>query len=169
MDACAGVGGNAIQFALAGCNVIAIELSAARCSMIYHNASVYGVEDRIDVICGDFLRIGPSIQADVVFFSPPWGGPEYAKEDRFDVELMGGYTELALSKLLDISCRHMGSTGSIVWLPRNTCQEQLESILSPLNIPCRMEMANLNGVKKGCTLYLGSIADIKSTITTKNE
>jgi hypothetical protein len=29
-------------------------------------------------------------QADVVFYSPPWGGPEYASQRVYDVELMGG-------------------------------------------------------------------------------
>ena len=29
-------------------------------------------------------------QADVVFYSPPWGGPQYAKQAVYDVELMGG-------------------------------------------------------------------------------
>jgi hypothetical protein len=30
------------------------------------------------------------VQADVVFYSPPWGGPEYAHQAVYDVHEMGG-------------------------------------------------------------------------------
>lgn len=52
------------------------------------NASVYGVEDRIEFIVGDYMRIAPRLQADVVFLSPPWGGPQYLSADVFDLENM---------------------------------------------------------------------------------
>jgi trimethylguanosine synthase len=48
---------------------------------------VYGVEDRIEFIQGDFLKIVPTLTADVVFLSPPWGGPDYLTADVFDLEL----------------------------------------------------------------------------------
>ena len=30
------------------------------------------------------------LQADVVFFSPPWGGPEYSQRPTYDVASLGG-------------------------------------------------------------------------------
>lgn len=48
--------------------------------MAKNNAIVYNVADRIDFIVGDFLQMDLSqYGADVVFLSPPWGGPEYLK------------------------------------------------------------------------------------------
>lgn len=47
--------------------------------MAKHNASVYGVSDRIEFIVGDYLQMCERLKADVVFLSPPWGGPEYMK------------------------------------------------------------------------------------------
>jgi hypothetical protein len=54
VDAFAGVGGNAIQFALTCDRVIAVELCAQRLDLAKHNAEVYGVAHKIEFICGDF-------------------------------------------------------------------------------------------------------------------
>ena len=52
-----------------------------------HNARVYGVEERIEFIVGDFFSVVPSLRgADVIFLSPPWGGPEYLDQDIFDIQ-----------------------------------------------------------------------------------
>lgn len=45
--------------------------------MAKHNAAIYGVEDRIEFIVGDYIKLVDTLQADTVFLSPPWGGPEY--------------------------------------------------------------------------------------------
>lgn len=37
---------------------------------------MYGVSDRIQFIIGDYFALAPTLKADVVFLSPPWGGPE---------------------------------------------------------------------------------------------
>lgn len=36
-----------------------------------NNAKVYGVDDRIEFIVGNFMELAPSLKADVVFLSPP--------------------------------------------------------------------------------------------------
>jgi len=91
IDAFAGAGGNAIQFAFTCERVIAIENSPERLSMARKNAQIYGVEDRIDFILGDAVSVLKSLQSsisiiDVIFISPPWGGPEYQKSSSFDIE-----------------------------------------------------------------------------------
>lgn len=45
------------------------------------NARIYGVEDKIQFIHGDFNKVASSIHADGVFLSPPWGGPEYGSHE----------------------------------------------------------------------------------------
>jgi trimethylguanosine synthase len=57
--------------------VIAVEISAERLAMAQHNARLYGVEHKIEFICADFFDIAPTLAADGVFLSPPWGGPLY--------------------------------------------------------------------------------------------
>uniref|UniRef100_A0A668UE34 Trimethylguanosine synthase n=1 Tax=Oreochromis aureus TaxID=47969 RepID=A0A668UE34_OREAU len=88
IDAFCGVGGNAIQFALTGKRVLAVDIDPVRLDMARHNAAVYSVADRIDFIQGDFLQLAPHLHADVVFLSPPWGGPDYLTAEVFDVRTM---------------------------------------------------------------------------------
>lgn len=68
--------------------VIAIDIDPDRVAIAKHNARVYGVEDRIEFIIGDYFHVAPKLRADVVFLSPPWGGPEYLGAEVFDLETM---------------------------------------------------------------------------------
>ncbi|KAI0035618.1 S-adenosyl-L-methionine-dependent methyltransferase, partial [Vararia minispora EC-137] len=95
LDAFCGVGGNAIAFAKTCERVIALDISPARLALARHNAEIYGVADRIEFILADFVSFArttrpsspsssqapfpdPSTRTiDVVFLSPPWGGPSY--------------------------------------------------------------------------------------------
>ncbi|CAO3566703.1 unnamed protein product [Mortierella alpina] len=86
IDAFCGVGGNSIQFALTCHRVIAIDIDPVRLECAKNNARVYGVEDRIEFICGDYMTLIPRLKADAVFLSPPWGGPGYLAQDEFDLK-----------------------------------------------------------------------------------
>jgi len=93
IDAFAGAGGNAIQFALVidaterDRRVVAVDIDGRRLADARHNAALYGVADRIDFVEGDALEVLARRRADLVFLSPPWGGPGYASHPRgyFDV------------------------------------------------------------------------------------
>ena len=49
--------------------------------MCINNSLAYGkdVASRVNIICADVVELSESarIKADVVFLSPPWGGPSY--------------------------------------------------------------------------------------------
>ncbi|PPD76282.1 hypothetical protein GOBAR_DD26784 [Gossypium barbadense] len=77
IDCFSGVGGNAIQFAkLQGYSVqiesmvmhykcpfvLAIDIDPQKVNMVLNNAKVYGVEDNIDFIVGDFFQLAPSLK-----------------------------------------------------------------------------------------------------------
>lgn len=86
LDAFCGVGGNTIQFAKYFDRVIAVDLDADRLEMARHNATVYGVVDRIQFIHGDVFTVLPDLvdeAIDLVFMSPPWGGPDYVSKPVF--------------------------------------------------------------------------------------
>ncbi|KOC61766.1 Trimethylguanosine synthase [Habropoda laboriosa] len=85
IDAFCGAGGNAIQFAFTCERVLAIDIDPAKIQIARNNARIYGVDDRIDFVVGDFLKLAPKLMADVVFLSPPWGGPGYIKNETFDL------------------------------------------------------------------------------------
>ncbi|KAK5945979.1 hypothetical protein PMZ80_000118 [Knufia obscura] len=95
LDCFAGIGGNAIAFALSGAykRVYAIEKNLAALECARHNARIYGVHDQITFFHGDCFEIlgldenkqSGKIEslaqvvskAGIIFGSPPWGGPGY--------------------------------------------------------------------------------------------
>ncbi|KAF9800339.1 hypothetical protein SFRURICE_002908 [Spodoptera frugiperda] len=86
LDALCGAGGNTIQFAQTCNRVVAIDIEPNKIAMAKHKATIYGVHEKIEFITGDFFELAPRLKADVVFHSPPWGGPPSAKE--YEVESM---------------------------------------------------------------------------------
>ena len=54
--------------------VIAIDICPERVELARFNAGVYGVQDKIQFVVGDFFQLAPRLRADAVFLSPPWGG-----------------------------------------------------------------------------------------------
>ncbi|CAG8537191.1 2850_t:CDS:2 [Funneliformis caledonium] len=88
IDAMCGVGGNTIQFAKTCKKVIAIDIDEKKLHYAKNNASIYGVEDNIEFILGDVYDLIPKLKADVVFLSPPWGGPSYLKSKGYDIKTM---------------------------------------------------------------------------------
>ncbi len=83
VDGFSGAGGNAIAFARICDKVFTIEKNAGRLEMARHNARLYGVEDKIIFILGDFFIEAPKIKANGVFIDPEWGGPEYKEAESF--------------------------------------------------------------------------------------
>lgn len=73
VEAGAGVGGNTIGFARAGCRVHAIERDAGRAAMTRHNVGLYGVGDRVTVECVDAFDRVPELVGELLFIDPPWG------------------------------------------------------------------------------------------------
>lgn len=94
LDCFAGIGGNAIAFALSGAfkRVYAIEKNLAALECARHNARIYGVHDQITFFHGDCFEIlgldenkqSGKIEslaqvvskAGIIFGSPPWGGKQ---------------------------------------------------------------------------------------------
>lgn len=96
VDAFCGVGGNAIQFARTCDRVIAVDIDSEKIAMARNNARVYGVEDKIEFIVGDFFKVAPRLIADAVFLSPPWGGPEEVSSSYFFLKPINLINILAL-------------------------------------------------------------------------
>ncbi|KAA8493846.1 Trimethylguanosine synthase [Porphyridium purpureum] len=79
VDAFCGAGGNAIQFALAGAYVFTVDIDPIKVLCAHHNATVYGVADKIEFMVGDSFALVPRLRGlvDAIFCSSPWGGPSY--------------------------------------------------------------------------------------------
>lgn len=56
LDLSAGLGIDDMTFAMKGINVTSCEIDEQKCDVLTHNTKVMGVEDKIDVICGDSIE-----------------------------------------------------------------------------------------------------------------
>ncbi|CAG5131576.1 unnamed protein product [Candidula unifasciata] len=152
VDAFCGAGGNSIQFAFTCNHVIAIDIDASKLELARNNAEVYGVADRIEFIHGDYLQLAQILKADVVFLSPPWGGPQYLDCDVYDLDNMAGFNHT--SELMELTRK---ITQNIAFLlPRNADAEQVAS-LAGASQKVEVDENYLNKKLKTLTAYFGEL------------
>ncbi|KAI9219278.1 RNA cap guanine-N2 methyltransferase-domain-containing protein [Blastocladiella britannica] len=155
LDLFAGVGGNAIQFAETCEQVVVVELDPVRMACTQHNAEVYGVADRIEYVLGDAIAYMERTRAvpDVVFLSPPWGGPEYLALD----EYMFDQIPLDWPRLL-AAC--LAKTRNLaMYMPKNlsaACIQEMAAIAGPLAV----EEIVTHGSVRAVMLYTGELARV---------
>ncbi|KAI3861738.1 hypothetical protein MKX03_036774 [Papaver bracteatum] len=151
VDCFTGVGGNAIQLAKRSNHVIAVDIDPQKIAHSQHNAAIYGVQDKIDFVVGDFFLLAPKLKADVVFMSPPWGGPDYAKSQTYDIRTMlqphDGF--LLFNAVREIAPR------LVMFLPRNVDLNQLAELSLSTHPPWSLQVEKnfLNGKLKAITAY----------------
>ncbi|KAM3377582.1 trimethylguanosine synthase [Capsicum galapagoense] len=155
IDGFAGVGGNAIQFATMCHHVIAIDIDPRKIALAFENAKIYGVEGHIEFIVGDFFQLAPSLKGNVVFLSPPWGGPEYRSKESFTLDLLkpkNGYSLFQVAQSI--------APNVIMYLPRNVELLQVEELSWLSSPPLKVEIEEnmLHGRLKSITAYFGDIA-----------
>ncbi|CAM9150397.1 unnamed protein product [Choristocarpus tenellus] len=143
--------------------VIAIDIDPIRLQYARHNASIYGVEDRIEFILGDAMDVLPTLRADVVFLSPPWGGPAYQSSEIFDLHTM---IPPPLTALSIFKAAQAVTPNVAFFLPRNVDIEQVKELClhgrSQENkwegvLACEVEEQYLNGKLKTTTAYYGDL------------
>jgi trimethylguanosine synthase len=158
IDLFAGAGGNTIAFALSGRweNIIAIERDASVLSCAQHNASVYGVFDKITWIHDDcFSYIPKSSDIDpsrtVIFASPPWGGPGYRTDEIFNLATMQPYS---LKQIHDM-CRMMDCA---LYLPRTSDLRQIAKV-APAGKKIEVVQYCMEGASKALVAYIPAAGD----------
>jgi len=142
VDAFSGSGSNSAEFASAGVHVISCEINISRAKMVWScillksrnllnslqvkfNIDKYFLGNKVDLICANFLTLCPILKPDLIFLSPPWGGPDYyVKSKSFKLENMyiGKLNGIEiLEKALEIT------PNVIYFLPKNTDLGQIQS------------------------------------------
>ena len=147
--------------------VIALDISPVRLALARHNAALYGVEDRIEFVLADFFSFARTLVAtssqsnalgkprgrrkiDVVFLSPPWGGPSYlsgsgstttpaadsARSTTNEAEVGDTYADYSLESIRPVHGKELfevarGITKNIAYfLPRNTKLEEISGLVT---------------------------------------
>ncbi|KAL6444166.1 hypothetical protein ACFW04_001835 [Cataglyphis niger] len=155
IDAFCGAGSNSIQFAFTCERVIAIDIDPNKIKIARHNAGIYGVDDRIEFIIGDFLQLAPQLVADVVFLSPPWGGPDYIKRKVFNLEnIMSPIGGESVFKAAKEITQHVA-----YYLPRNSDPLQIIKLAEKYG-KVELQQNMLNGRFTACTAYYGELARV---------
>ncbi|KAJ7460665.1 Tgs1 protein [Mycena latifolia] len=193
LDAFCGVGGNAIAFAKTCERVIALDISPTRLALARHNAQIYGVADRIEFILTDYISFANSYlsirsatsprKIDVVFLSPPWGGPGYLSGDTRPssptkpeptTEADAAHPSFTLASIQPIHGADLFRLSRTItpnvayYLPRNT---RLDEIGGLLNVPPTNKLGSdeqerveveeewMGPKMKALTCYFGGLAE----------
>jgi trimethylguanosine synthase len=120
--------------------------------MAKHNATIYGVADKIEFIVGNYLQLADHLVADSVFLSPPWGGPQYMKDDIYDLEV--SLLPVPASELIEKTRK---ITDNIAfYVPRNTNTSQL-AILAGKGAAVEVEQNFLDRKLIAITAYYGNL------------
>ncbi|CAI5740862.1 unnamed protein product [Peronospora destructor] len=154
IDPFAGCGGNVIQLAMTCKQVIAIDIDPEKIRMAKHNASIYGVAQKIEWIVGNSIDILSRLKADAVFLSPPWGGVSYnRKHFRLEDMLVKGVSGLDL-----FAMARKVSKNIAYYLPRGTSTSDLEALTPDEPVEC--EKILLNDQLKVLTAYYGDLVTL---------
>ncbi|KAI1846725.1 hypothetical protein JX265_008971 [Neoarthrinium moseri] len=163
IDLFAGVGANAIAFALSERweRVIAIEKDPSTLACAQHNAELYGVSEYITWINGDnfeymkLLNSSPSSLEDaikvdvdktVLFGSPPWGGPGYSTDEIFDLSTMEPYNLATMHEAYR-------SMDHALFLPRTSDLRQIAQ-LAPKGTKIEVVQYCVEGASKAMVAYI---------------
>eukprot|EP00953_Heterococcus_sp_UTEX-ZZ885_P041549 21196-Heterococcus_DN1.PRE.1 len=158
IDPFCGCGGNAIQFAMTCHMVIAIDIDPRKIAAARINAAIYKVEHRIEFIVGDAMTILPQLKgvADVIFLSPPWGGPAYSTATEFDLNTM---IPAPLNGIEIYRVAHAVTPEIVYFLPRNCSISQLSAMATEAGgVACEVETQWLNGKLKTKAAYFADLA-----------
>ncbi|KAF7317888.1 Tgs1 protein [Mycena kentingensis (nom. inval.)] len=181
LDAFCGVGGNAIAFAKTCERVIALDISPIRLALARHNAQIYGVADRIEFILADYISFAnsylsqshPQRKIDVVFLSPPWGGPGYISGDTTrpsspvkSSELDQEHPTYSLASIqpihgADLFALSRKITRNVAYyLPRNTGVDEIGALLTcpPIEEMVEIEEQWMSGKLKALCCLFGGLA-----------
>ncbi|NTW01434.1 MAG: SAM-dependent methyltransferase [Oscillochloris sp.] len=146
-DLCCSIGGDALAFAWAGLQVLAVDRDALRLALVAANAAAFGLADRIIPIQRDLLADGPPA-AEVLFCDP---GRRAGGKRRFAVEEY----EPPLSRIL--AWRTQTSALGVKLAPGVDVAE--------LPSTAELEFVSLDGELKETALWCGPLAQVARRAT----
>jgi len=99
-DALGNVGGITLMFAHIFDKTNVCEIIPLHCKVLSNNLTVYGLLNKVNIICGDYFDHMLKLKQDVIFLDPPWGGHNYKKATDLSLCLNNINIACIISKLL---------------------------------------------------------------------
>lgn len=130
-----------------------MELDKQRNEMALNNAEVYGVEEYINFVTEDVLKIEfeQGDEPDLVFLSPPWGGTEYASENYYSLfNQISPNIYKVLQRAVSFAPR------LCIHLPRNTIITELIVMFNMLQQDCKERGINLSPAIEIEKIFIGN-------------
>lgn len=107
LDGTGNVGGDSILFGLNFKHVDSIEIDKDNFEALKHNVSLYKLSN-VEVHNGDSTKLFDSFETDVVYFDPPWGGPDYKTKKDLDLYLGKSRIDLFIkNEILSEKAKHL--------------------------------------------------------------
>ncbi|KAK3870974.1 hypothetical protein Pcinc_023847 [Petrolisthes cinctipes] len=156
VDAFCGAGGNAIQLARTCSQVIAIDIDPMKIALARHNAEIYKVSHKIQFLIGDFFQLAPSLKADTLLLSPPWGGMDYLGNQIYNVMNLDG--NIRCDKLMEAG--RTITSNILLYLPRNSDIMQILQLAEPGDC-IDIENSFMGRKKKALTVYFGALSGLQ--------
>ncbi|KAK8809841.1 hypothetical protein WA158_000784 [Blastocystis sp. Blastoise] len=164
IDCFAGIGGNSIQLARTCFKVFSVDIDIHKLHYLQHNASLYNVNNNIECIHMDSIQLLQicTIPCDVIILAPPWGGPEYGKQDNYSLNNLP--LSISGKELFYLARKH---TKNIVYLlPRNINKEECIQ-LADSNECVEIKDYCIDGIVKMTVVFYGNL--YKNHIYNSNE
>ena len=166
MDGFAGAGGNVIQFAK-NQKTIALEIDQNRIDMLKANAEIYQVIDNIKFVRGDFLEEAKKeAPLDIIFMSPPWGGPDYVKSKKYDIFTMITPDIIKIMETCNETTKNV-----VLYLPRTAHPAQVVQLFKYMpNIQRKIEfqLFCVGSKVKTMACYMGEMNKVDSNLISKS-
>jgi len=124
-DATANVGGNTLSFYKNKMGKVnSFEIDTLTCDFLKNNLNIYGYTIE-NVLCENYLNGYMNIEQDVIFFDPPWGGPEYYIKKNLSLYLGDIDIKYIIKNLLDYDKAKL----VVVKVPINFALEEFKKYL----------------------------------------
>ena len=131
-DALACVGGNSISFARYFSHVNVVEIDKNRSSMLQHNLQLAGVLHKTTPYANtDYLDVMDTLTQDVIFFDPPWGGPDYKYKPSVDLYIGTRNVKTLFSEIME--CQEPLAKMIVLKAPLNFNKEGLDLLCKKHN------------------------------------
>lgn len=126
--------------------VLALDIDPVKVDLTQNNCAVYGVDmQKVSVTKDDFYAFAERYESasrdssgplsmphiDVVFLSPPWGGQDYLVPAGDKQDCSGGAKDAVDIVTLLAAGRRFRPSTIMLYLPRNTDEDQLRTFLRP--------------------------------------
>ena len=129
-DATSNMGGAVYGFSRYFDNINAVEIVQLHCDILKNNIDLYKINDKVKIICNDYIDVYKDLKQDMIFFDPPWGGTDYKNDELLNLSLDNIPIEDIFKELINIKAAKFLT----MRVPSNYDFKKIFSIATRINV-----------------------------------